>query len=79
MFLNVLLGTITGKFHGEQTNPGDSISFTKPLLSGLTNSDADGDLTTTAGRTSVLLNYIGIPQSIDATDVGINSEIFSLL
>lgn len=63
------------KFHGEQNNPGDSIDFTIPILSGTQNSSGDGDLTTTAGRTSVLLNYLGVPESIDASDVDINAEL----
>jgi len=63
------------KFHGEQANPGDSISFTIPVLAGTVNSDADGDLNTIVGRTAVLLNYLGIPEGIDATDVSINAEL----
>ena len=64
------------KFHGEQDDPGDSISFTIPKLTGTTDSDSDGDLTTNAGRTAVLLNHMGVPEGYDATDVGINAELF---
>lgn len=63
------------KFHGEQENPGDSISFNMPQLSGLRDSDADGSLAGAAGRTGRLLNYLGVPEGIDATDVGINCEL----
>jgi hypothetical protein len=65
------------KFHGEQENPGDSISFTKPILSGgVRLSNADGDLATSSGRTEVLMNYMGIPEGYGANDVDINSELF---
>lgn len=64
------------KFHGEQNNPGDSISFTIPKLSGGTTSDADGNLLTINGRVSILMNYLGIPESISPTVVNINADLF---
>lgn len=67
------------KFHGEQANPGDSISYTIPQLNsagGVQLSDADGNLATNAGRTQVLLNYMGIPEGYGANTNDINAELF---
>jgi hypothetical protein len=64
------------KFFGEQVDPGDSIDFTIPILSGTSDSDADPDVSTSAGRTSYLLNILGIPNGRDATDIDINALPF---
>lgn len=62
------------KFCGEQEDPGASIDYTIPILTGAAPiSDADGDLTTTNGRISVLLNYLGVPQDIAPDDVDISA------
>jgi hypothetical protein len=63
------------KMMGEQDNPGDSTDYVYPILddtNGLVAADPEGDLTTAAGRTAALLDYIGIPTGIDASDVDIN-------
>ena len=64
------------KFCGEQTDPGDSIDYQIPILSGTRNSDADANLTTSTGRSAALLNYMGVPDGIDATDVDISALPF---
>jgi hypothetical protein len=60
------------KFCGEQTDPGDSIDYQIPVYSGTTVSDCDGSLSTTGGRTAVLMNYLGIPDGISPNDVDIS-------
>jgi hypothetical protein len=61
------------KFFGEQKDPGDSIDYTIPVLTGATSSDADADLTTAAGRRAALLNYLGVPDGISPNDIEINA------
>ncbi len=53
------------KFHGSQDDPGDSISFTIPVLSGAT-----------AIALSGLADYFGIPLLMVPNDVGINALPF---
>jgi hypothetical protein len=61
------------KFCGEQVDPGDSIDYQIPILSGATASDADPNLATNAGRYAALLNYLGVPDGIAGTDVDISA------
>lgn len=73
-----LISENTRKFYGEQDNPGDSIDFSWPIINSATATraaDPEGDLTTAAGRTGRLLDYIGIPTGIDGSDVDINSLV----
>jgi hypothetical protein len=64
------------KFCGEQVDPGDSIDYQIPILSGTRDSLADGSYSTDAGKTGLLLNYMGVPDGIDATDVDISALPF---
>jgi hypothetical protein len=64
------------KFCGEQIDPGDSIDYSIPILSGTRDSLADGSFATDVGRTGLLLNYMGVPDGIDATDVNISALPF---
>ena len=64
------------KFFGEQTDPGDSIDFQIPLLSGLLDSSGDQAQTSASANARRLLNYIGVPHGIDATDVDISALPF---
>jgi hypothetical protein len=57
------------KFFGEQTDPGDSIDFTMPVLSGNT-FDADPEGPTDISR---IMDYMGIPTGIDPDDIDINA------
>jgi hypothetical protein len=57
------------KMMGEQVDPGDSIDYTFPCITGTAASDADSALTTDAGRTSALMNYFGIPDGITGNSV----------
>jgi len=61
------------KFCGEQTDPGDSIDYQIPILSGTAVSDADADLSTNAGRRNYLLNLLGVPDGISPADVAISA------
>ena len=61
------------KFFGEQTNPNDSIDYTIPTLSGSLLSYGDADLTTDNGRSSALLNMMGVPHNYGPTEVEINA------
>jgi hypothetical protein len=61
------------KMMGEQFNPGDSIDYETPILSGTIQSAADGDLTTPAGRASVLMNYMGVPDGLAPNDIDISA------
>jgi len=61
------------KFFGEQTDPGDSIDYQIPVLSGARVSDGAADLTTSTGRSGALLNYIGVPDGISADDVDVSA------
>lgn len=73
-----LISENTRKFYGEQDNPGDSIDYSWPIINSATatiDADPEGDLTTAAGRTSALLDYLGIPTGIDGADVDINSLV----
>lgn len=66
------------KFCGEQVDPGDSIDYTIPVLSGGSTyvSDCDTDLDTTAKRIKMLLNYMGVPDGIAPDDVDISALPF---
>jgi len=61
------------KFFGEQTDPGDSIDYQIPVLSGGASytSEADMEFDTTAKRIEALLNYMGVPDGIypDLVDI----------
>ena len=64
------------KFCGEQTDPGDSIDYTIPILSGAIVSNADAAYAGTANgsqqRREALLNYMGVPDNaadMDTIDV----------
>jgi len=61
------------KFFGEQTDPGDSIDYQIPILSGSRDSLGDSDLTTGIKRTGALLNYIGVPHGINSSDVDVSA------
>jgi len=61
------------KFFGEQVDPGDSIDYQIPIVSGTRDSLADGSYASDSGRTGILLNMLGVPDGIDATDVDINA------
>jgi hypothetical protein len=61
------------KFCGEQVDPGDSIDYTVPVLSGSGISNCDASFTTNGGRMSLLLNYLGIPDGIAPNDVDISA------
>jgi hypothetical protein len=65
------------KFCGEQVDPGDSIDYTIPVLSGTAASDCDEtpDLVTTKGF-EVLANYLGVPDGIAPDDVDISALPF---
>jgi len=72
------------KFCGEQTDPGDSIDFQIPILAdgtaGSYVSDADrcGNLSISNQtiRTQALLQYIGVPDGIDPSEVDISALQF---
>jgi hypothetical protein len=59
------------KFMGEQVNPGDSIDYTVPKLSGTKASRPD-----VADLSSKLMDYMGIPYLIHADNVDINALPF---
>jgi len=71
-----LLWSNSKKFFGEQVDPGDSIDYQIPVLSGATTSSAQPDLTTANGRKAALLNYIGVPHGISPDDVDVNALPF---
>jgi len=71
-----LLWENSKKFFGEQVDPGDSIDYQIPILSGADGSDSGGDLTTSGGRLKVLMNYMGVPHGISANDVDISALPF---
>jgi hypothetical protein len=73
---NRLLWENWRKFCGEQVDPGDSIDYTIPLLSGSVPSDCDTGLTTTTLRAEALMNYIGVPDGIAPDDVDISALPF---
>jgi len=58
------------KFFGEQVDPGDSIDFTIPIVSGATASDPEGLFT------SQLMDYMGIPTDIAPNNVNISALPF---
>jgi len=69
-----LLWENSRKFFGEQIDPGDSIDYQIPILSGTgASSSGDSDLTTQAGRIGALMNYIGVPDGINPGDVDISA------
>lgn len=66
----------TRKFYGEQTDPGDSIDYSWPIIDQATatvDADPEASLSTALGRSARLLDYLGIPTGIDGADVEINS------
>jgi len=65
------------KFCGEQTDPGDSIDFQIPTLSGTTASDADhSNYGSVSLRRQALLNFMGVPDGIAPNDVDISALPF---
>jgi len=64
------------KFFGEQTDPGDSIDYQIPILSGTVDSLGDPNLALISGQRGATLNYMGVPHGIDASDVDINALPF---
>ena len=64
------------KFCGEQTDPGDSIDFQIPILSGTAQSDSDSTLATYGTRGTALMNYMGVPNGIAPNDVDISALSF---
>ena len=66
------------KFCGEQTNPGDSIDYSIPILAGSgIASSAHADPSSSANnQRALLMNYIGIPHGIAASDVDISALPF---
>jgi len=64
------------KFFGEQTDPGDSIDYQIPILSGTVDSLGDANLALVSGQRGATLNYMGVPHGIDASDVDINALPF---
>jgi hypothetical protein len=73
---NRLIWSNWRKFCGEQVDPGDSIDYTIPVLTGTVVSDADGSLAATAGRQGMLMNYLGVPDGIAPNDVDISALPF---
>jgi hypothetical protein len=71
-----LLWTNWRKFCGEQVDPGDSIDYSIPVLSGTTQSNPEGSLSTEAGKTSLLMDYLGIPDTVAPDDVDISALPF---
>ena len=61
------------KFFGEQTDPGDSIDYQIPVMTGTNASAGDANLTTAGGRVSALFNYLGVPDGIAPDDVDISA------
>ena len=70
---NRLIWTNWRKFCGEQVDPGDSIDYTIPILSGGVASNADHTLTNENERVGALLNYLGVPDNISPNDVDISA------
>jgi hypothetical protein len=64
------------KFCGEQVDPGDSIDYAIPVLSGSPASDCDASLTTGNARSQALMNYLGVPDGIAGDDVDISALPF---
>ena len=64
------------KFFGEQTDPGDSIDYQIPTFATSIDSVGDFNLSTAAGRSAALLNYMGVPDGIDGNDVDISALPF---
>jgi len=58
------------KFFGEQVDPGDSIDYQIPVLSG--NTFQSG----TSNQIGQLMNYLGVPYGIDPGDVDISALPF---
>jgi hypothetical protein len=75
---NRLLWDNWKKFCGEQVDPGDSIDYSIPVLSGTTGatSDCDGGLSNVNLRRNALMNYMGVPDGIQADDVEISALPF---
>ena len=72
---NRLLWDNWRKFCGEQVDPGDSIDYQIPILSGATASDADPG---SFGAASVL-NIMGVPDGLDPNSCDINALPFRAL
>jgi len=66
------------KFFGEQENPGDSIDYQMPVLSGATVSTGAHLYATDNNRSKVILNYLGVPHGVSPEDVDINSLPFRM-
>jgi hypothetical protein len=65
------------KFCGEQVDPGDSIDYSIPMLTGAQTSHTSESLFgTDSGRCSLLLNYMGVPFGISGNDVDISALPF---
>ena len=64
------------KFFGEQVNPGDSIDYQIPVLSGTLTSDGSTDLSTDNERRQWLLNIMGVPHGIAPDDVDVSALPF---
>jgi len=64
------------KFFGEQVDPGDSIDFQIPVLSGTLTSNGSNDLSTDNERRQWLLNIMGVPYGIAPDDVDISALPF---
>jgi hypothetical protein len=75
---NRLIWSNWRKFCGEQVDPGDSIDYEIPILSGSTQSDADSchDITTSTKQISSLLNFMGVPDGLSPNDVDISALPF---
>jgi hypothetical protein len=73
---NRLLWDNWRKFCGEQVDPGDSIDYTIPVYNTAQDSDCEAALTSVLGRHQRLLNYMGIPNGIDGTDVDFSALPF---
>jgi hypothetical protein len=64
------------KFFGEQEDPGDSIDYSIPVLSGTQASMGDAALSTSGGRRAALLNILGVPDGIAPDDIEISALPF---
>jgi len=66
------------KFFGEQENPGDSIDYQIPILTGTNTSTGNHAYATSANRAATLQNYLGVPHGVAPDDVDINSLPFRM-
>lgn len=65
-----ILWTNWEKMHGAQDDPGDSIAFTTPAISSVTNADVTN---ISANDYRTLINYMGLPQvtSLDLSEISV--------